>query len=80
MNRPLKKSLPSRPMNPASRNPAVISFHNIDQSLRKLCATSDHASSEVSRSRSGHLLAGGLVLMTGLGLLGVLSRLLLEAR
>ena len=51
-NSPLKKSLPSSPMNPARKNPAVISFHNIPQSWRKLCATSDQASVDVIRSRS----------------------------
>ena len=40
-------------MNPASRKPIVISFHSIAQSLRKLWATSDHASSEMTRWRSG---------------------------
>ena len=34
-----------------SRNPMVISFHSICQSPRKLCATSDQADAEVSRSR-----------------------------
>src|SRR5579884_2106334 len=53
MKRPPKKPLPRSPMKPASRNPAPISFHSIAQSLRKLCATSDHASIEVSRSRRG---------------------------
>ncbi len=38
-------------MNPAMRKPALISFQSICQSPRKLCATSDHASREVSRSR-----------------------------
>ena len=50
-NRPLKKPLPSWAMNPASRKPIVISFQSICQSPRKLCATSDHALTEVSRSR-----------------------------
>ncbi len=36
-------------MNPASRNPIVISRHSICQSPRKLWATSDHACTEVSR-------------------------------
>ena len=31
----LKKSSPSRPMNPARRKPIVISFHSIPQSVRK---------------------------------------------
>ena len=43
MKRPLKKSLPSRPMKPASRKPIEISFQSICQSPRKLCATSDQA-------------------------------------
>ena len=51
MNRCSKKPLPSWAMNPASRNPSVISFHSICQSPRKLWATSDHARVEVSRSR-----------------------------
>ena len=46
-----KKPLPNCAMNPASRNPSVISFHSICQSPRKLCATSDQARAEVSRSR-----------------------------
>ncbi len=37
--RKLKKSLPSRPMKPASRKPIVISFQSICQSPRKLPAT-----------------------------------------
>ena len=36
MNSALKKSLPSRPMNPASRKPIATSFQTIDQSARKL--------------------------------------------
>ena len=51
MNRCSKKPLPSWAMKPASRNPIVISFQSICQSPRKLCATSDHARAEVSRSR-----------------------------
>ena len=47
----LKKSVGSRPTKPASRKPSAISFHSIRQSPRKLCATSDHASAERSRSR-----------------------------
>src|SRR4051812_7529355 len=53
MNRPLKKSSPSWATKPASRKPAVISFHSIVQSPRKLWATSDQAAAEVSRSRNG---------------------------
>ena len=34
-NSELKTSFPSRPMNPASRKPIVISFHSIAQSARK---------------------------------------------
>ena len=48
----LKNELGNWPMNPASRKPIVISFHSIDQSLRKLCATSDHADALASRCRS----------------------------
>jgi hypothetical protein len=51
MNRCSKNPLPNWAMNPASRNPIVISFHSICQSPRKLCATSDHPRAEVSRSR-----------------------------
>src|ERR1700704_3491412 len=46
MNRLLKKSLPSSPMNPARKNPSVISFHTIFQSPRKLWATSDQADTD----------------------------------
>src|ERR1700749_4463718 len=42
-NRPLKKALPSSPMKPAITKPSVISFQSIDQSLRKLLATSVQA-------------------------------------
>ena len=59
----LKKSLPRRPTNPASRKPSVISFHSICQSPRKLWATSDQAETLVSRSRREHLLAGRVVLV-----------------
>ena len=38
-------------MKPAIRNPAPISFQSISQSPRKLCATSDQASTDLSRSR-----------------------------
>src|SRR4051812_3471621 len=51
MNSVLKKSSPSRPMKPASKKPAPVSFESICQSPRKLWATSDHASLEVSRGR-----------------------------
>ena len=44
----LKKSSPSRAMNPARKKPIVISFQSICQSPRKLCATSDHAAAERS--------------------------------
>jgi hypothetical protein len=50
MKRALKKSSPSRPMKPASRKPIVISFQSIFQSPRKLCATSDQASTDVTFS------------------------------
>src|ERR671937_1377507 len=45
--RPLKKLIGNRAMKPAIRKPTVISFQSISQSLRKLCATSDHAVREV---------------------------------
>src|SRR5689334_7296999 len=44
--RPLKNDIGNSAMKPAIRNPTPISFHSIDQSLRKLWATSDHASSD----------------------------------
>src|SRR6476659_9397998 len=47
----LKKPIGSSATKPAIRNPAAISFQSISQSPRKLSATSDHASTEVSRSR-----------------------------
>ena len=47
----LKKLSGSWPMNPASRNPIVISFQSIDQSCRKFCATSDQALALVRRRR-----------------------------
>ena len=47
----LKKLFGSRAMKPAIRKPAPISFQSIPQSPRKLCATSDQAPTEVSRSR-----------------------------
>jgi hypothetical protein len=50
--RPLKKSIGSSAMKPAMTNPAAISFQSISQSERKLCATSDQASSESRRDRS----------------------------
>ena len=62
-NRSLKKSSPSSAMKPASRNPSVISFQSICQSARKLCATSDQASAESSRSRQRKLRARGVVLV-----------------
>ena len=49
--RSLKNDIGSSAMNPAMRKPALISFQSICQSPRKLCATSDQASREVSRSR-----------------------------
>ena len=45
---PLKKSIGSSATKPAIRKPAPISFQSISQSLRKLSATSVHASSENS--------------------------------
>src|SRR3954452_536249 len=48
----LKKSTGRSEMKPAIRKPAEISFQSICQSPRKLCATSDHASSEPRRCRT----------------------------
>src|SRR5919197_1869925 len=48
--RPLKDESGKSAMKPAMRKPEPISFHNISQSPRKLCATSDQASTEVSRA------------------------------
>src|SRR3989442_1282644 len=48
MKRPLKNDIGKRAMKPAIRKPPVISFQSIAQSPRKLCATSDHASSDVA--------------------------------
>src|SRR5438094_8457945 len=45
---PLKKLSGSSAMQPAIRKPPMISFQSISQSLRKLCATSDHACGEKS--------------------------------
>ena len=45
---PLKKLSGSSAMKPAIRKPPMISFQSISQSLRKLCATSDHACREKS--------------------------------
>src|SRR6266540_6415481 len=50
-NRSLKNDAGKSAMNPAITNPPTISFQSISQSPRKLCATSDHAETEVSRSR-----------------------------
>ena len=36
---------------PASKKPMQISFQSMPQSLRKLCATSDHASADPTRAR-----------------------------
>ncbi len=47
----LKKSLPSRPMKPASRKPIPISFQSICQSPRKLSATSVQLEAESRRAR-----------------------------
>src|SRR6266511_5590231 len=49
--RSLKNDAGSSAMKPAITNPPVISFQSISQSPRKLCATSDHADTEVRRSR-----------------------------
>src|SRR3954454_5534275 len=46
---PLKKSLPSSPMKPASTKPSPISRQSIRQSPRKLWATSDQPSNEKTR-------------------------------
>src|SRR5919206_5301083 len=50
-NKPLKNDIGSSAMNPAITKPAPISFQSIAQSPRKLCATSDQASSETMRRR-----------------------------
>ena len=50
-NSRLKNDIGRSATKPAITKPAVISFHSISQSPRKLCATSDHASIEVRRSR-----------------------------
>jgi hypothetical protein len=71
-------SLPSSPMNPASRNPIVISFHSIAQSSRKLAATSDHAAPEVAHAHPGG--ARHLVLVLAAGPPRVLAGVLLESR
>src|SRR5437660_6383521 len=49
--RPLKKLIGRSATNPAITKPPVISFQSIPQSLRKLCATSDQAETDVNRSR-----------------------------
>jgi hypothetical protein len=59
--------------------PAVISFQRICQSPRKLWGTSDHASTEVMRSRPRPLARGDRVDVAGVGLLGVGARVLLVA-
>src|SRR6266508_3344057 len=51
MKRSLKKLIGSSAMKPAMTKPPVISFQSISQSPRKLWATSDQASTEVTRSR-----------------------------
>src|SRR5436853_5790558 len=51
MNKPLKNDIGSSAMKPAMRNPAAISRQSISQSPRKLCATSDQASTDVTRCR-----------------------------
>ena len=71
----MKKSSPSSAMKPASRKPSVISFQSICQSPRKLCATSDQAAAESSRSRRAQLRARGVVLVPAVGLLRVRARL-----
>jgi hypothetical protein len=71
----------SWPTNPASRNPIVISFHSIDQSLRKLCATSDHACADTRETLADRECAPALWCWWPLvGLLGVHAGLLLQAR
>ena len=84
MKRTLKKSLPSRPMKPASRKPIEISFQSIAQSMRKLPATSRQESTRVSRRSRGspgpprrHAV---VVLVAGVRVLGVDARLLLQPR
>src|SRR5215211_2366772 len=52
-NAALKTSLGRTATKPAITKPAVISFQSICQSPRKLCATSDHACTDVSCSCTG---------------------------
>ena len=79
-NSALKKPIGRSATKPAIRNPAPISFQSISQSPRKLCATSDHASTDVRRSPPGQPLgARGVVLVPGLRRERVSARLLLEA-
>ena len=77
-NSALKKLSGSWPTNPASRNPIVISFQSIDQSLRKLWATSDQAPRARQALADRHPFAGAVVLVSAVGLLGVLASLLLQ--
>src|SRR4029453_15561992 len=51
MKSPLKTLAGSSEMKPGSTEPLAISRQSIPQSLRKLCATSDQACTEVSRCR-----------------------------
>ena len=72
MDRPLKKSFPGSPMNPASRNPAVISFQNINQSLRKVVRNVRPPRRQRGQALAdAQMLGGDVVLMTALGLRGV---------
>src|SRR5436305_9345320 len=50
-NRLLNTSIGSSATKPAIRNPSVSSFQSIWRSPQKLCATSDQADADVSRSR-----------------------------
>src|SRR5437763_14485253 len=49
--RPLKKLIGRSATNPAITKPPMTSFQSISQSPRKLCATSDQAETDVTRSR-----------------------------
>src|SRR5919204_4574182 len=51
MKSPLKNDIGSSEMKPAVTKPALISRHSISQSPRKLCATSDQASTDAKRCR-----------------------------
>ena len=77
-------------MKPASRKPMISSFHSIDQSMRKLPATSLHAFALRRRPRSdsgslassalaGRVLVAVMLVAALLARLGVCSRPRLQA-